>query len=63
MEFLAGLCVVIGSLIGVRVAVSAEQKRKREKALRDAHTFTPPNVHGNAGEASKQDARAKGWLK
>ena len=63
MEWLAGLVMAVAGLFGVRGIISANQKRKREQARRNAHSFTPPNVHGGPREASKKDAKAKGWIK
>jgi hypothetical protein len=40
-----------------------KRKKEYEKARRNAHTFKPANVHGNAGVASKDDLRRKGWVK
>jgi hypothetical protein len=57
---LAFLALVV--FIAIRIAVGMDRKKKLEKARRDAHTFNPPNVHGNAGEVSKKDARSKGWI-
>lgn len=44
-------------------------RRLRAKAVKDrtaaqklAHEYKAPNVHGQAGYASKSDARKKGWL-
>ncbi len=37
-------------------------KGDRERARRKAHTFDPPNVHGNAGNASRKDAKRQGWV-
>ena len=57
---------VLASLVLVPVggvmAFRAEQKKKREKALRGWHDFNPQNVHGSASYASKKDARKKGWI-
>lgn len=55
--------VPIALLICWRVYIRAGQKKKYEKARRAAHDFRPPNVHGSAGVAPKDDARRKGWLK
>jgi hypothetical protein len=40
----------------------AKARKERNAAQKAAHTFEAPNVHGNAGYASKGDARKKGWI-
>lgn len=62
-DVLAGLVLAVLGFLALLAVRREGQKRKRMKALRDAHRFTPPNVHGSAGQASKKDAKAKGWLK
>jgi hypothetical protein len=54
----AGIAVLF--LIGSRNRAKA--RKQRAAAQEAAHIFTAPNVHGNAGYASKSDARKKGWL-
>jgi hypothetical protein len=61
--FLTVFALPVALLILWRVYRGHKQKKEYEQARRNAHSFKPPNVHGSAGVASKDDARRKGWLK
>jgi len=63
---LLGLALLLSPIwLVILGLVYLRQKRKKEheKARRNAHTFKPANVHGNAGVAGKDDLRRKGWVK
>lgn len=47
----------------LRAWIIRRRNKQYQKARQTAHTFKPPNVHGSAGVAAKDDARRKGWLK
>jgi hypothetical protein len=42
--------------------IHAKALKDRTAAQKAAHEFKAPNVHGQAGYASKSDARKKGWI-
>jgi hypothetical protein len=57
------ILLFIAVVVGLHYWGKARQKRKYLKARRDAHNPIMPNIHGGSREASKEDAKAKGWLK
>lgn len=61
--FWLGLIFLVGFAIVWRIVAGIRSRRQYREAKRAAHDFKPPNVHGSAGVASKDDARRKGWLK
>lgn len=61
-DALGGIAFCFLALVVIVAAMNADRKRRHTQAQRDAHGYSPRNVHGNAGYASKKDAQRKGWI-
>lgn len=61
MELL--ILLYIGFLVVLTVIARISERKQRRKAVRDAYTFNPANVHGGAKLAGNDDLRNAGLFK
>lgn len=59
------LIVVLWTLLMIVLTVVAKlsERKQRRKAIRDAYSFNPGNVHGGAKFAGNDDLRKAGLFK
>jgi hypothetical protein len=62
LNALLGIAAVSGLIVGGCILGKVLEQREKDKRIREAHEFSPSNIHGDAGQASKNDAKKGGWI-